>query len=292
MVKIALLKRALAVAVLICGSTLPVSGGVAHASGQDFTENNSPTYADLADLVDASEIVLKAEIRKQAVVEQERSPGLKPGYVRLYIEARTTSLLTGTAPIGESLRYLVDLPLTAKGKAPNLRKTEVLLFARAVPGRASELQLVAPSAQLPWMPELEERLRPVLAEFVSNDAAPRIKAIRDAFSIDGNLAGESETQIFLETHDDGPVSLTVIRRPAQRPIWGVSWSEIVDQAARPPQMHTIDWYRLACFLPPRLPREANISARTAAQNRADADYQFILDELGPCTRNLDLMDKR
>ena len=271
-------------------SILPVTSPVAQPIPQQAQENKLASYADLADLVDASEIVLKAEIRKQAVVEPERSPGLRSGYVRLYIEARTSSLLTGSAPIGESLRYLVDLPLSTKGRAPKLRKTDVLLFARTVPGRSGELQLVAPSAQLLWSPALEAQLRPVLAEFVSNDAAPSISEIRDAFSIAGNLAGESETQIFLATHNDGPVSLTVIRRPGQRPIWGVSWSEIVDQAARPPETNTIDWYRLACFLPSRLPRSANVSADTVSQSRANADYQFVLDELGPCGRTLDLMD--
>ncbi|MFZ1743423.1 MAG: hypothetical protein WAT93_11235 [Pontixanthobacter sp.] len=289
MVKKDFLKPAMATALLIVASALPFADSYAQAGQLPNQPSESPSYADLADLVDASQIVLRAEIRKQAVVDASRAPGLKPGFVRLYIEARTTALLTGTVPIGESLRYLVDVPLTPKGKAPKLRKSEVLIFGRTVPGRPGELQLAAPSAQLPWSDALEIQLRPILAEFVASDAAPAITGIRDAFSIEGNLAGESETQIFLSTKNDGPVSITVVRRPGLRPVWGVSWSEIVDQAAKPPLADTLDWYRLACFLPAQLPRQTNASSDMMAQQRAAADYRFVQDALGPCTRHLNLM---
>ncbi len=68
------------------------------------------------------------------------------------------------------------------------------------------------------------------------------------------------------------------------PQWGVSWSEIVDQSARPPLPETVEWYRLACFLPPQLPRDAFIQDDRAAHARAEADYAFILEQLGGCPR--------
>ena len=170
---------------------------------------------------------------------------------RVYVEARTRALLAGTG-LGESLRYLADVRLDARGKLPRLKKQPVLLFARSVPGRPGELQLVAPDAQLSWSQTLEDRARALLTELVAPGAAPRVQAVREAMHIPGNLIGEGETQIFMTTASGAPVSITVIRRPGAPPVWGVSLSEIVDQAAAPPARETLTWYRLACFLPDAL----------------------------------------
>ncbi|MDN3647040.1 hypothetical protein QWY75_12580 [Pontixanthobacter aestiaquae] len=271
----------------VFGLAISVALPVSALAAQDNIVSDQITYADLVDLADASEIVLRAQIRKQAELKPERAPGLRPGYARLYIEAQTDSLLTGRAAVGESLRYLVDVPRDSKGKAPKLKKQTVLLFARPAAGRPGEIQLITETSQLLWSAPLETRLRSVLAELVAQDAAPEITGIRDVLSIPGNLAGESETQLFLSTDNDGPVSVTVIRRPDQESVWGVSWSDIVDQAARPPQMNTLDWYRLACFLPGRLPSASYLSADPASRRQADMDYRFVLQQLGPCPRNLD-----
>ena len=243
------------------------------------------TYADIVDLADVSTLVLHARIRKQIELEPERSPGVAAGFVRLYIEADTVALLAGNAPVGESVRYLVDVPRNAKGRAPKLKKNEVLLFARPVTGRIGEIQLVGSGAQMPWSPALELRVRPILASMVAADAPPVVNGVRDALSVNGNLVGESETQIFLSTKRDGPVSLTVIRRPGQAPEWGVSWTEIVDQAARPPARDTLEWYRLACFLPAALPGAANLSREAGSRAQAADDYRFVISSLGPCERN-------
>ena len=244
------------------------------------------TYADIAGLADGAQLVLRAQIRSQAVIEPARAAGLAPGFARLYIEARTLSLIAGASGVGEQLRYLVDVPLDSRGKVPKLAKREVLLFARSVPGRPGELQLVSRSGQLAYSPELEARLRPVLTELASADSPPRITGVRDALSVPGNLAGESETQIFLDTGRGDPVSITVLRRPGRSPAWGVSWGEIIDQAARPPAPETVEWYRLACALPARLPAEANLAQDAAARALAARDYALVMGELGPCVRTL------
>ncbi len=264
----------------------PAGQSSMQGAGEEFGAIGGPTYADLAELSDAAQIVLRAQIRKVAELEPERSPGIAPGHVRLYVEARTGALIAGSAPMGESLHYLVDVPRDSRGKAPRLKKQEVLLFAKTVPGRPGEVQLVSPSAQMLWEPELEARLRPILRDLVAPDAPPVVTGIRDALSVEGNLAGESETQLFLATQAGDPVSVTIVRRPGQAPIWGVSWTEIVDQAARPPQPQTLAWYRLACFLPARLPGEANLSRDAQARARAEADYAFVIQQLGACERNL------
>ena len=246
----------------------------------------APTYADLADLADGAPLVLKAQVKRQAQVQAERAPGLAPGYARLYLEAETQTLISGTVPVGESLKYLVDVPLDSRGKAPRLKKQEVILFARPVPGRTSEIQLVNPSAQVTWSAQTEQRLRPILAELAAPDAPPRVTGIRDALSVAGNLVGESETQLFLETEGRRPASITVTRRPGMEPAWGVSWTEIVDRAAMQPRPQSLRWYRLACSLPSSLPGDANLSSGADDRERAERDYALVMQSLGQCPRNL------
>jgi hypothetical protein len=242
------------------------------------------TYADLVAFAEAAEVVAEVTVKKQATVAAERAPGLAPGRARLYLQTQTQRVLKAPSALGESVSYLADVPLGAKGKPAKLKKQAFIVFANAVAGRPGELQLVAPDAQLPLDPALEERVRTVIGQLAAPDAPPRITGVRDVISVAGNLAGESETQMFVNTVGGAPVSLTVIRRPNMAPTWGVSWSEIVDQAAKPPEPGTLAWYRLACFLPRALPGNAFLQADAAGRSRAQADYRLILDQLGPCER--------
>lgn len=269
--------------VLGLATALPLAGG--GLAAQDPPAASALTYADLADLAGDAQLVLRAEVKKQVELEPERAPKVPPEKARLYIEAETQTLLAGSSPVGESLKYLVDVPRDSRGRAPKLKKKPVLLFARPVAGQPGALRLVAPDAQILWDEATEQRLRTVLSQLVSRSAPPRVTGVRDAISVSGTLAGESETQIFLEAENGDPVSITVVRRPGQSPQWGVSWSEIVDQSARPPAAETLEWYRLACFLPGSLDRSAVLSDAPADTARAQADYRFVIEQLGPCPRN-------
>ncbi|BDI59674.1 hypothetical protein [Qipengyuania nanhaisediminis] len=274
-------------ALALCGALALVSGAApaqAQHEGAIPVAADLATYADLASLAERSDMVIHVEIRRQTEVERERAPGLAPGHARLYIEARTLSLIAGNAPLGESLAYLVDVPLRPNGKPEKLKKREMILFADAVPGRAGAVQLTGRSAQLDYSPGFVDRLRPVLSELVAPDAPPAITGVSDALSVPGTLAGESETQVFLSADDGAPVSITVLRRPGQRPVWGVSWGEIIDSAARPPRPGTLAWYRLACGLPERLPSSANLAQDIAARRQAERDYALVVEELGACER--------
>lgn len=245
-----------------------------------------PTFADLATLSDVAPLAVRVTVKDQVQLKPERAPGLAPGEARLYVEAQTVALLAGSTTLPESLRYLVDVPLDAKSRAPKLKKREFVLFGRPVPGRSGELQLVGKQAQLAYTPELEARLRPVLTSLAARDVPPRVTGVRDVLSSQGNLAGESETQIFLTTATGDPAALTVVRRPGMAPRWGVSWTELIDQSARPAQKETIAWYRLACALPRSLPSGSNLASDPADRARAAQDYRFVIEQLGPCTRNL------
>ncbi len=269
---------------LLAAALLVAAAPLAAQNATPEAEVAAATYADLADFAESASLVALVEVRDQAEVEPERSPGLAPGMVRLYVEARTEALLAGRSALGESVVYLADVPRDAKGKVPKLRKQRFLIFADPVPGRPGSLQLVDQGAQVPATPATEQLARTVIAALAEPGAPPAVLGVRDVMSVPGNLVGESETQLFLDTETGAPVSLTVVRRPGMEPTWGVSWSEIVDQSARPPEPQTIAWYRLACFLPERLPADAFLQEDPTSRQRAEADYRFIVEQLGGCPR--------
>lgn len=270
----------------LAGLAMPPSAGAQPlATAGSFEQQPEVTYADIATHADLAGVVAVVQVRSQAVVKPERAPGLKPGQARLYLQARTEALLGGRTALGESLAYLVDVPLMPTGKPPKLSKKRFIIFADSVPGRPGQLQLVGPSAAFESDEILVARVREVVAALSAPDAPPRIKALRDVISVPGNLAGESETQIFLETGDGAPVSVSVVRRPGMAPQWGVSWNEIVDQSATPPAPETVEWFRLACFLPEEIPPGAHLQSDRSARYQAAADYRFVLDQLGPCQRS-------
>ena len=257
-----------------------------------FARDDSPaavpapaaSYADLADLADGAPLVIRAQVRKLVAVEAARAPGLRAGRGRFYVEARTEAVVFGRSGLGEDLRYLVDLPFDPKGRPPALKKKSVVIFARSVPARPGELQLVANDAQLVWDAALDTRLRGVLGELNAPTAPRRVTGVREALFVPGSLAGESESQLFLATADGEPAAVTVVRQPGQTPRWSVSFSEVVGEAGLAPARDTLGWYRLACFLPAALPVEANTSGTAENRLAAERDYRFVLDQLGACPR--------
>ena len=242
------------------------------------------TYADLADLADGAPVVIRAQPRKIAAVEPARARDLRPGWGRFYVEAKTEALIAGSAPLGEALRYLVDVPLDAKGKPPAFKKKSVVLFARSFPSRPGELQLVAPDAQLLWDTALDARIKSLLRELLASGAPPRIIGVREAVHVTGDLAGAGETQIFLLSASGEPAAITVSRQPGEPPQWGVSFSELVASDQKPVR-DTLSWYRLACFLPMVLPASANVSDGLADRTAAAQDYAYVRNQLGVCGRS-------
>jgi hypothetical protein len=108
--------------------------------------------------------------------------------------------------------------------------------------------------------------------------------VRELVDTPGNLAGASETQVFLTTADGSAASLTIERSPGEPPRWGASFSELVAATRAPPARDTLAWYRLACFLPRAAPPGANRSETPESSAQADADYRFVIAQLGGCPR--------
>ena len=276
-----------ATACLILAATPWIPGALSQKSPSSAqsvaTPRSTLSYADMADLADSAPMVASARITRTLTVPPAQATGVQPGFRRLFVEAQVTGLIRGEGGITPNVTYLYDVPLDARGKAPKLKKADVILFARPG-GRPGEIQLVARDAQIPSTPATLATIKTVLADLVANGAPPRITGLGDAFHVAGTVAGEGETQIFLRTEGGDPVSLSILRRPGQPPVWAVALGEIVDEAAKAPETDSLLWYRLACSLPPALPAQSvrTLSAQDAESARAD--YLVVVQALGPCQR--------
>ncbi|MGZ8999092.1 MAG: hypothetical protein ACXW2T_09585 [Allosphingosinicella sp.] len=243
------------------------------------------SYADLADLAMVAPLVAHVRIAKVVVLDQREAPNVAPGHRRFLVDANVVALIRGPEGTPQRISYLIDLPNDSRGRAARLRKrTETLIMASPAGNRPGEVRLVAPDAQIAFSPSVAEQLRSILREASATAAAPRITGIGRAFHVPGTLAGESETQIFLQTADERPISLNVLRRPGEQPRWSVALSEIVDDAAAPPARNSLLWYRLACTLPESLPQRSLQESEPEQRDSIQADYRLILEGLGPCIR--------
>lgn len=245
----------------------------------------SITYADSADLALAAPVAAHVRVVRAAAVRARDAAGVAPGHRRFLVEADVVSLIRAPGTLPARLRWLVDLPNDSRGRAARLpRRTELLVLAATVAGRPGELRLVAADAQLPYSAATAERIRSILREASGPNPPPRITAVGRAFHVAGAVAGESETQIFLQTADERPISLSILRRPGERPRWAASLGEIVDDNEAAPPRDTLLWYRLACSLPRALPAQSVAAASTSEAAAIAADYRLVIEALGPCTR--------
>lgn len=243
------------------------------------------SYADHADLALGAEIVADVRVAEAIRLRGPAAVSVPPGHSRFFVRADVAALIKGPAGFPAQISYLVDLPNAADGDPPRLRRRAAFtIFADAVPGRPGEVQLIAPDAQQPASEAGLAEIRAIIAEAARANAAPRIARVSGAFHVPGTLAGESETQIFLQTPESRPVSLTILRRPGETPQWAVALGEIVDQAAEAPRAKSLLWYQLACGLPRALPVAALRDADPAAAAAIRADYGFVLQQLGACGR--------
>ncbi|MDF2640286.1 MAG: hypothetical protein K0R64_3270 [Novosphingobium lindaniclasticum] len=242
------------------------------------------TYVDTVELSKKAELIVLARVTHMEPVTPANSGSLSPVHRRYYAEANTRALLYGQNGIGGSLRYLVDLPADASPSAADLTNKDIFLFASHVPGRPAELKLVEPTAQQLWSPERESRLRAVLRSLVSPRRSAPVTRVRELAFVPGSLAGEGLTQIFLDTKK-GRATISVRHQPDNRKTWGVSFTEVAGRDPLPPAQETLEWYDLACFLPPSPPQSAYVSGTFAAKQQAYSDYRMVLASLGPCERS-------
>nr|WP_083434645.1 hypothetical protein [Sphingomonas sp. Y57] len=279
------------------GTFLAFSIAAAAASAPSFAQPAPPaaaptqeirgfSYADLADLALTAQVVAGVTVVKAERLKGELAPNLAAGKARFLIEAQTGMLLRGADGLAGTISYIADVPLDARGRAPKLKKARFILFANRVPNRPQEIRLTSPYSQLDWTQTTESALRAILTEATAPSAPPLVTGIGNAFHVPGAIPGESESQIFLATADNRPISLSILRRPGEQPQWAVALGEMVDDSAHAPAKDTLLWYRLACFLPRRLPEKAVEALSATNAEAVRADYRHVLTQLGPCGRTI------
>jgi hypothetical protein len=261
---------------------LMTTNGAAQQGTASIVSSTYP-YPDLADLALAAPITTHVKIKSAQRLSKEMSVGVRPGFVRHLITADVIALIKATEGVPKRIQYLVDLPVDSRGKVQKLTKSESLVFA--IPAGTAFVRLVAPDAQVPWSPEAARSVRAILSEATKADAAPVVRGIASAFHSEGSIPGEGETQIFLNSPEDKPVSLTVQRRTGEEPRWFVSQGEVVDEGTSQPRPNTLLWYRIACTLPAAIPASAVDGQPNETIAKIGADYKVILDGLGPCNRS-------
>lgn len=251
------------------------------APGATVTPPPTYRYASIADLAIRAPMVIDGVVRDAVRIKGPDAANVPAGYVRLYVTVDVIALIRGPGAVPPRIGYLYDTKLDLRGSAPKLKKLRVILFARPVTTAPDQVQLVAADAQLIWSPATEATARRIASDIATADSPPAITGIANAFHAPGTLPGEGETQIFLRT-SGRPISLSVIRKQDQAPVWSVSLSEVVDDALPPPPRDTFLWYRLACGLPEALPADmlAGLDAADAAAVRDD--YAIVQNGLGPC----------
>ena len=274
----------LALSAVLAATLATAAPALAQPENQQGLQNL--TYADLADLGAGAPVVAHLRVRGADRLNAREATSVRPGFTRLEVEAEVVALIRGAGGLPARIRYLVDLPNDSRGRPPRItRRSEYLVMATRVPSRPDELRLVTADAMVPYSPAAADMLRGIVREASGADAPPRIVGIGRAFSVPGNLPGESETQFFLLTADQRPISLTVLRRPGEQVRWSVALGEIVDEGAGPPRPDTLLWYRLACTLPASLPAEALSEASPDEARTIRADYRVIQQGLGRCARS-------
>lgn len=236
----------------------------------------------MARLVLGAPLIVDARIRSAARLKPADAPGLASGHVRFLVDADVLALIRGGTALPTRVSFLADVALDARGKPPRLNKQRVLLFARPIAGHADQIQLTGLESQQSWFPALDAQVRGITREVLAADAPPAITGIGNAFHVPGSLPGEGETQIFLTTATDLPVSIQVLRRPGEQPRWSVSLGEIVDESAGAPPKDSLLWYRLACGLPGQLPDSAVDGQDPGDARVAREDFAMVLREIGPC----------
>lgn len=245
---------------------------------------DSASYADIADLVVISSLIVDANIRNLRKIPPEQAVGVPANLQRMVVEADIATLIRGQEGVAPRIRFLLDIPKDAKGKIPKLKKQRLFLLGSSVAGRPGEIRLSRPNALIQWSAANDILVRAITKEAVQIDAPEKITGITSAFYSAGTVIGEGETQIFLKTAKEQPLSLSVLSRPGEEKRWAVSTAEVIDESATAPAKFTLLWYRLACELPRSIAAEMVEAVDSEGAAKVQADYNYILDSIGPCGR--------
>lgn len=275
------MKSAIALALLLAA---PAAQAQTPATTGFAVPAQGAAYADVADLVVISSLILDGQIRKVTKLPETQTLGVPANIQRVLVDADVTSLIRGADGFAAKARFLLDVPKDAKGKIPKLQKRRFFILGSKVAGSPGTVRLSRPDALIEWSAANDTMLRAITKEAVQIEAPPAISGVTSAFHSQGTVLGEGETQIFLRTASGQPISISILSRPGQSKRWAVSTGDVIDESAVAPAKDTLLWYRLACGLPRSLDPKLVESSEPKDVANAQADYRFVLQSLGPCGR--------
>ncbi len=280
----AMMKFAAKLALLPLAALALGPAGAREAPPQAFSVEG---YSDLADLTLGAPAILRGTVTKADRLSAKDAPDVSPGRVRVLVEASVQAAIAAPSAVAPVVKYLWETKADAKGKPPKLKGAAVLLFARPVSGREDQILLTGPNSQIAATASAEATVRRILTEARDPELRTfRVTGIANAFHVPGSIPGEAETQIFLATATQRPVSLVVLSRPGQPKSYSLATGDVIDEAAKPIPPQTLLWYRLACTLPSALPAGVAGGPDAASQAATAEDYRFVVDSLGKCGRTL------
>jgi hypothetical protein len=163
-------------------------------------------YADIADLVTVSPLIIDVTIRNLQKIAPEQAATVPVDRQRMLVEADVAALIRGQGGITPRVRFLLDVPKDAKGRIPKLKKQRFFLLGSTVNGKPGEIRLSRPNALVQYSAANDALVRSITKEAVMIDAPPKIAGVISAFYSAGTVLGEGETQIFLRTAKEQPLS--------------------------------------------------------------------------------------
>jgi hypothetical protein len=258
---------------LIMASFAPVAAQV--PAPATVSSDRLAGFADTAELALAAPVIVRATITRTNRLGDKAAPDVAAGRARLLVTASISNVLVAPGPLGGTIQYLWDAPLDSRGRPPSTKGLDILAFLDA-PKESGSTRLISRRAQQPWDSTLADTVRAVVAEQRSGNV-PIIRGVSNGFRADGTVPGESESQFFLATADGKPATLVVQNRPGEVRRVLVARGEIIDESAERVRPGTLLWYRLACFLPARLPAAAGGGDPALAK-----DWRDALASLGAC----------
>ena len=245
---------------------------------------SNDSYADIADLVVISPLIVDATVKKATKIPAEQAIGVPANLQRMLIIADVLALVRGNDGIAGQVRFLLDVPKDAKGKTAKLQKRRYFLLGSKAAGLAGTIRLSRPDAVIEWSAANDAMLRAITKEAVVIGAPQPIIGVTSAFHSPGTIIGEGETQIFVEAKGNQIYSLSVFSQPGSARRWAVSTGEVIDESASAPVENSLLWYRLACGLPQMLNAKLIETNEGESTEKTQDDYRFIVMSLGPCDR--------
>lgn len=268
-----------AIAISICSLFAPQMAHAQRATEPTAQASpaNAPSYVALVDLSLAAPVIARAAITRSSRISGDAAAGLPAGQYRLLITATVEAALVAPNTVPGTLSWLQDVLPDARGRAPDLKGQRVLAWLQAPSGNG-QTSLIAGNAAQPWSAPLEARVRAIATEIRTGNV-PVVTGVSNGFRVAGTIPGEAESQFFLNTADQRPLTMVVLDRPGQARRIQVASTDIIDDSAASVKPDTLLWYRLACALPARLPASAGGSDPALA-----AAWTSAMASLGACVR--------